>query len=86
MFIYPYRIWGYYTQINFQNVINDANSNRHGKMWKNQRLPREGLCIKVCEQGALIEEDGEIVLVPENCDDCDICIQSCPNQAISKKT
>lgn len=46
----------------------------------------EGLCIKVCEQGALIEEDGELVLVPEKCDDCDICIQSCPNQAISKKS
>ena len=56
------------------------------KCGKIKDCPGEVLCIKVCEQGALIEEDGEIVLVPENCDDCDICIQSCPNQAISKKT
>jgi len=56
------------------------------KCGKIKDCPGEGLCIKVFEQGALIEEDGEIVLVPENCDDCDICIQSCPNQAISKKS
>jgi MinD superfamily P-loop ATPase len=55
------------------------------KCGKIKDCPGEGLCIKVCEAGALIEEDGEIVLVPENCDDCDICIQSCPNEAISKK-
>jgi NAD-dependent dihydropyrimidine dehydrogenase PreA subunit len=46
--------------------------------------PGEGLCIKLCEQGALKEENNKIVLIPENCDDCDLCIQNCPNQAISK--
>ncbi|MCE5214066.1 MAG: 4Fe-4S binding protein [Methanobacterium sp.] len=56
------------------------------KCWKIKDCSGEGLCIKVCEQGALIEEDGELVLVPEKCDDCDICIQSCPNQAISKQS
>lgn len=54
------------------------------KCGKIKDCPGEGLCIKVCEQGALIEKDGELVLVPENCDDCDLCIQSCPNQAITK--
>ena len=44
----------------------------------------EKLCIKLCEQGAIIEEDGDVKIVPENCDDCDLCIQNCPNQAISK--
>ena len=46
--------------------------------------PVQGLCIKLCEQGAIIEEDGDVKIVPENCDDCDLCIQNCPNQAISK--
>jgi ferredoxin len=47
--------------------------------------PGEGLCIKLCEQGALVEEKGEIVLIAEKCDDCDLCISNCPNQAILKK-
>lgn len=54
------------------------------KCGKIKDCPGEGLCIKVCEQGALIEKDGELVLILENCDDCDLCIQSCPNQAITK--
>ncbi len=56
------------------------------KCGKINDCPGQGLCIKICEQGALIEEDGELVLIPEKCDDCDLCIQSCPNQAISKKS
>ena len=39
-----------------------------------ENCPVQGLCVKICEQGAL----------PEKCDDCDLCIQNCPNQAISK--
>ena len=46
--------------------------------------PVQGLCIKLCEQGAIVEENGDVAIVPENCDDCDLCIQNCPNQAISK--
>ena len=49
-----------------------------------ENCPVQGLCIKLCEQGAIIEEDGDVKIVPENCDDCDLCIQKCPNQAISK--
>ena len=26
----------------------------------------------------------EIKIIPEKCDDCDLCIQNCPNQAISR--
>jgi Na+-translocating ferredoxin:NAD+ oxidoreductase RNF subunit RnfB len=44
----------------------------------------KGLCIKLCEQGALIEKKGDLFVISENCDDCDLCIQNCPNQAISK--
>ena len=54
------------------------------KCGKIDNCPGEGLCIKLCEQGALIEKDGDVVLISENCDDCDLCIQNCPNQAISK--
>jgi MinD superfamily P-loop ATPase len=54
------------------------------KCGKIENCPGEGLCIKLCEQGALIKKDGDVVLVSENCDDCDLCIQNCPNQAISK--
>lgn len=43
-----------------------------------------GLCIKICEQGALIEENGDVKIISENCDDCGLCITSCLNQAISK--
>ena len=46
--------------------------------------PASGMCIMLCEQGALIEEDGDVKVVPENCDDCDLCIQNCPNGAIPK--
>ena len=49
-----------------------------------ENCPVQVLCIKLCEQGAIIEEDGDVKIVPENCDDCDLCIQNCPNQAISK--
>lgn len=44
----------------------------------------EGLCIKLCEAGALTELDGDVANDQSKCDDCDLCIQSCPNQAISK--
>ena len=56
------------------------------KCGKINDCPAQGLCIKICEQGALIEENGELVLISEKCDDCDLCIQNCPNQAVSKKT
>jgi len=55
------------------------------KCGKIKDCPGEGLCIKLCEQGALVEENGELVLYPGKCDDCDLCIQNCPNQAISKE-
>jgi len=46
--------------------------------------PGEGLCIKLCEQLALINENGDLKVIDEKCDDCDLCIKNCPNQAISK--
>ena len=42
------------------------------KCGKIKDCPGEGLCIKLCEQGALEEVEGEIVLHPEKCDDCDL--------------
>lgn len=56
------------------------------KCGKINDCPTQGLCIKICEQGALIEKNGELVLISEKCDDCDLCIQDCPNQAVSKQT
>ncbi len=53
------------------------------KCSKIENCPGKGLCVKLCEKGALIEENGQIMLVEEKCDYCNICIQSCPNQAIS---
>ena len=41
-----------------------------------ENCPVQGLCVKICEQGALIEEDGDVTIVPEKCDDCDLCIQT----------
>ncbi len=46
--------------------------------------PAGGLCVKICEKGALVEENDAIAIYPEKCDDCDLCIANCPNQAISK--
>lgn len=80
MFIYACRIL--LLQINLvisMPVIIDTD-----KCGKIENCPGEGLCIKLCEQGALVEKDGDIGLIPEKCDDCDLCITNCPNQAISK--
>lgn len=55
------------------------------KCGKIKNCPGEGLCIKICEKGALEEKDGDILIIPEKCDNCDLCIQNCPNQAISKE-
>jgi MinD superfamily P-loop ATPase len=54
------------------------------KCGKIDDCPGNGLCIKLCEKGALIEENSELVLIAKKCDECDICITNCPNQAISK--
>ena len=29
-----------------------------------ENCPVQGLCVKICEQGALIEEDGDVTIVP----------------------
>lgn len=36
-----------------------------------QDCPVQGLCIKLCEQGAIIEKDGDVSVIPDKCDDCD---------------
>ena len=54
------------------------------KCGKIENCPGEGLCIKLCEQDALVEENGDVLIIDEKCDDCDLCIQNCPNQAITK--
>jgi len=54
------------------------------KCGKIENCPGEGLCIKICEQDALIEENSDVKIIDEKCDDCDLCIQNCPNQAITK--
>ena len=54
------------------------------KCGKIENCPGEGLCIKLCEQNALVEKNNDVCIIDEKCDDCDLCIQNCPNQAISK--
>lgn len=81
MFIYTSRILNYKLKIVVIVMPVIIDTEKCGKI---ENCPGEGLCIKLCEQGALIEENGDIVLVSEKCDDCDLCIQNCPNQAISK--
>jgi Fe-S-cluster-containing hydrogenase component 2 len=54
------------------------------KCGKIENCPGEGLCIKICETNALIEEDSDVKVIDEKCDDCDLCIQNCPNNAIEK--
>ncbi len=39
---------------------------------------------KDLEQGALIEEDGDVTIVPENAMTVTFVFKNCPNQAISK--
>lgn len=79
MFIYTYRIIKITNEVIFMPVTIDTE-----KCGKIQNCPGEGLCIKICEQGALIEKNDDVILIPEKCDDCDLCIQNCPNQAVSK--
>jgi ferredoxin len=35
------------------------------KCGKIKNCPGEGLCVKICEQGALVDEGGELVLFPD---------------------
>lgn len=45
----------------------------------------DGLCTQLCEQGALTIIDDQIQIDESKCDDCDVCIANCPNEAINKK-
>jgi len=36
------------------------------------------------EEWGLVEKDGDVLIVSENCNDCELCIMNCPNEAISK--
>lgn len=36
-----------------------------------ENCPVQGLCIKLCEKEALIEEDGDVSIIYDKCDDCD---------------
>ena len=54
------------------------------KCGKIENCPGEGLCIKLCEEEALVEKDGDVVIISENCNDCELCVMNCPNEAISK--
>lgn len=40
-----------------------------------------GLCLKVCREDALRQEDGKIVLDAEKCNYCGRCVKSCPTEA-----
>ena len=66
MFICTFRI-SYIKQV-YGVVIIMAIVIDQEKCGKIKNCPGEGLCIKLCEKGAIIEENGDVVLVPEKCD------------------
>lgn len=39
-------------------------------------------CVAVCPSGAIRELDNLCVIHPDECTDCGLCAEACPNQAI----
>jgi ferredoxin len=43
-----------------------------------------GGCVNICPTFALSLGEGDIAIVNEKCDDCEICIRACPVNCIAK--
>ncbi len=61
MFICTYRKW-VNIHLNLRGDLMPVTIDTE-KCGKISNCPGEGLCIKLCEKGALIEEDGDVVIV-----------------------
>jgi len=44
-----------------------------------------GTCVKYCKEGAIVIKSGRIVLDPEKCMHCGICLLSCPYNIITSE-
>jgi len=43
-----------------------------------------GLCAKICLYNVYVEDDNDVIeLHPENCVECFVCVNECPNEAIT---
>ncbi len=40
-----------------------------------------GVCLKACREGAISEENGELVLDTNKCNYCGRCVKACPTDA-----
>lgn len=49
--------------------------------WKKEACINCGLCAKVCREGAISIEDGELKVDYDKCNFCGRCVKSCPTDA-----
>ena len=43
-----------------------------------------GECVYECHTGAIQEKNGAYLIIPDNCVDCEACMDFCPEEAIVK--
>jgi ferredoxin len=39
-------------------------------------------CVEVCPEGVYEEDDMPVIANPENCTDCGLCVEECPEECI----
>lgn len=54
--------------------------------WREDDCISCGVCVKVCRENALTQEDGRIILDEQKCNYCGRCAKSCPADAWNTKS
>ena len=54
--------------------------------WEKSSCIMCGVCVKACREGAISEENGELVLDVEKCNYCGRCVKACPTEAWKGET
>ena len=49
-----------------------------------EQCNRCGECVYECHTGAIQEKNGAFLIIPDNCVDCEACMDFCPEEAIVK--
>ncbi len=49
----------------------------------NDKCTKHRACVEVCPVGAFKEDEKILVIDPDTCIDCGVCISECPENAIS---